>query len=230
MKRREFIRILGGAAAWPVTVRAQDPGRIYRLYFLVPAGRDSPAIAAFLDELRLNGFTEGQNLTVIWGDFDASGDELTQRAAAVVKAAPDAIIAGPLPLRVLQAATETVPLIGMTEDLVGEGLVASLARPGGNTTGISLLSPELDGKRQDILIEAVPGARRVAALADSNLTPPRHLNELQDAARARAVELSVFSVARAEEIVPAISSAKASGDAALNVLATPTVFRPGHPQ
>jgi putative ABC transport system substrate-binding protein len=81
----------------------------------------------------------------------------------------------------------------MSEDMVGEGLVASLARPGGNITGISLLSPELDGKRQDILIEAVPGARRIAAMADSRQTPPYHLQTLQHAARSRGVELAVFA-------------------------------------
>ena len=124
-------------------------------------------LEALFDELRLNGFIEGKNLIVLPG-FEATDDNLANRAAALVSAAPDAIISGPAPpLRALQAITRTIPLIGMSEDMVGEGLVASLAHPGGNITGISLLSPELDGKRQEILIEAVPGARRVAAMADS---------------------------------------------------------------
>jgi len=100
-------------------------------------------------------------------------------------------------------------------------LVSSLARPGGNTTGISLLSPELDEKRQGILMEMAPGARRMAALADSRVTPQRHLQALQAATRARGVELSIFGVARPEEIVAAIDNAKAAGAEALNVLATP---------
>src|SRR5262249_45843318 len=83
----------------------------------------------------------------------------------------------------------------MNEDMVAEGFAASLTRPGGNITGISLLSPELDGKRQDILIEAEPGVRRIAALADANVTPARHLEELQDGARAHGVELLAFEVA-----------------------------------
>jgi len=112
------------------------------------------------DELRLNGFIEGKNLVVLSG-FEATDDNLANRAAALVSAAPDAIISGPAPpLRALQAITRTIPLIGMSEDMVGEGLVPSLAHPSGNITGISLLFPELDGKRQEILIEAVPGARR----------------------------------------------------------------------
>jgi ABC transporter substrate binding protein len=120
-----------------------------------------------------------------------------------------------------------LPLVGMSEDMVGEGLVASLARPGGNVTGISLLSPELNGKRQDILIEAVPGARRVAAMADSRQTPPYHLQALQHAARSRGVELAVFGVNGPEEIASAIDAAKAAGAEALNFLATPLFSLPG---
>jgi putative tryptophan/tyrosine transport system substrate-binding protein len=120
-------------------------------------------------------FSEGQNLAVIPDGFEADYEHVAELAAALVKAAPDAIIAGPaVALRALQDLTHTIPLIGMSEDMVAEGVLASLARPGGNTTGISLLSPELDGKRQDILIEAVPGARRIGAMADANAAPPYH--------------------------------------------------------
>jgi len=145
-----------------------------------------------------------------------------------VNAAPDAIVAGPtLPLRALQAATRTIPLVGMTEDMVADGMAASLARPGGNITGISLLSPELDGKRQEILIEAVPGARRIAAMFDARGTPSFRLQALQQAAQARSVELSVFGVNGPEEIASAIDAAKASGVEALNFLASPLFSLPG---
>jgi putative tryptophan/tyrosine transport system substrate-binding protein len=228
LRRREFITLLGGAAAaWPLVARAQQNDRKYRLGFWSPAPRQAPPVEAFFDELRLNGFAEGKNLEVV-GAFEAVDNNLSERAAALVKAAPDAIVAGPeLPLRALQAVTRSIPLVGMTEDMVAEGLVASLARPGGNTTGISLLSPELDGKRQEILIEAVPGARRIAAMADSRVTPPYHLQVLQHAARSRAVELSVFGVNGPEEIAAAIDAAKASGAEALNFLATPLFSLPG---
>jgi putative ABC transport system substrate-binding protein len=226
VQRREFITLFGGAAAvWPLRARPQDAGRIYRLGFLVPPSRDTPAVVAFFDELRLSGFVEGQNLIVIPGGFGIRNDKIAEHAAALVKAAPDAIICGSDPhTQALQRLTQSIPLIGMTEDMVTSGLVASLARPGGNTTGISLLSPELDGKRQDILIEAVPGARRVAALVDSNITLPPHLQALQEAAHTRGVEVAFFGVTKPEEIVPAIDNAKASGAAALNVLATPLFF------
>jgi putative ABC transport system substrate-binding protein len=212
----------------PRAAFAQEAGRTYRLGFLLPSPRQSPPVEALFDELRLNGYVEGKNLVVLPGGFESTDDNLAERAAALVGAAPDAILAGPAPpLRALQALTRTIPLIGMSEDMVGEGLVASLARPGGNITGISLLSPELDGKRQDILIEAVPGARRIAAMADSRQTPPYHLQALQHAARSRGVELSVFGVNGPEEIAAAIDAAKASGAEALNFLATPLFSLPG---
>jgi len=229
MKRREFITLLGGAAAWPLVSQAQEAGRTYRLGVLVPTvSRQTPPVLALLDELRRNGFVEGQNLTVVFGGFEVANEQLPEAAAALVKAAPDVIIAGPqLPLRALQAATRTVPLVGMSEDMVAEGLVTSLARPGGNITGISLLSPELDGKRQDILIEAVPAARRIAAMADSRATPTYHLQALQHGARSRGVELSVFAVDGPEGIASAIDAAKAAGAEALNFLATPLFSAPG---
>src|SRR5437764_8106786 len=160
MRRREFITLLGGAAAaWPLATQAQDPGRTYRLGFLNPSPRQASPMLALFDELRLNGFIEGQNLLVLPGGFEVGNDNLPELAAVLVKAAPDAIVAGPaLVLRAVQSVTSTIPIIGMTEDMVAEGLVASFARPGGNITGISLLSPELDGKRQEILIAAVSGA------------------------------------------------------------------------
>jgi putative ABC transport system substrate-binding protein len=229
MKRRYFIAGLASmTAAWPLAARAQEPGRIYRLAFWIPSPRQAPHTIAFFDELRRNGFSEGQNLTVIPDGFEAGNEHLAELAAALVKAAPDAIVAGPaLPLRALQSITHTIPLIGMSEDMVAEGLVPSLARPGGNITGIGLLSPELDGKRQEILIEAVPGAHRIGAMADSNATPEYHLQALEHAARSRGVEFSVFRVGGPEEIISAIDAAKASDVGALNFLATPLFSVPG---
>lgn len=109
--------------------------------------------------------------------------------------------------------------------MVGEGLAASLARPGGNITGISLLSPELDGKRQDILMEALPGARQIAAMSDSKVTSPKHLQALQRAAKSRGVQLLVFGVSKPDEIAAAIDAAKAAGAEAANFLATPLFSR-----
>ncbi len=222
MKRREFISLVAGIAATsPLAARAQDAGRPYRLGFVIPAARSSGAMDATFDEFRRSGFVEGQNLLVI-GRFGLSNEQISDAVAAVVAAAPDAIVAGPeLYTRALQAATRTIPLISISEDLVGEGLVASLAKPGGNITGISLLSPELDDKRQDILIEAVPGIRRIAAIADLSISQKRHLQQQQEAAYARGVELSIFSYAKADDIAPALDEAKARGAEAVNFLASP---------
>jgi putative tryptophan/tyrosine transport system substrate-binding protein len=136
--------------------------------------------------------------------------------------------AGPeLPLQALLALTHRVPIIGMTEDMVAAGFVKSLASPGGNITGISLLSPELDGKRQDILIEMIPAAHRIAAIADGRITPTFHSEVLQQGARSRGVELSIFSVKEPEQIISAIETAKASGCGAINFLASPMFSLPG---
>jgi putative tryptophan/tyrosine transport system substrate-binding protein len=225
MRRRVFITLLSGAALAPLAASAQEPGRTYHLGILNVSPPEAPHIVAFFDELRLSGFIVGQNLNVVAGGFGLRDEQLPETAATIVKSAPDAIVsAGVLFTRAAQEATKVVPILAASDDMVGEGLVLSLAHPGGNTTGVSLLAPELDGKRQDILMEAVPGARRMAALADPNVAAPQHLQALKDAARARGVELSVFSARTPEEIAPAINEAKASGASALNVLATPLFF------
>ena len=188
-------------------------------------------MVAFFDELRLNGYVEGKNLIIISGGFGGTEDHMADQAAALVNAAPDVIIAGPEPpLYALQAVTHTVPIVGMTEDMVAAGLVRSLARPGGNITGISLLSPELDGKRQDILIEMVPGASRIAAIADGRVTATTfHTEVLQQGARSRGVELSIFSVKEPKEISSVIGAVKTSGFGAINFLASPLFSLPGTP-
>jgi putative ABC transport system substrate-binding protein len=228
MRRREFIAGMAGIAAanaWCPPLSAQEPGRTYRIGFLIPAARESPAVNGFFDELRLHGFIEGQNLTVVFSGFNVSNEQIAEGVAAVIPANPDVIVAGPeFYVRALHAATRTIPLVSMSEDLVGAGLAASLARPGGNVTGISLLSPELDGKRQGLLIEAVPQTRKMATLVESNITPQHHLETLRDAAQSRGVTLSFSMIAKPNEIAPALDDAKAKGADAINVLATPLFF------
>jgi putative ABC transport system substrate-binding protein len=108
--RRAFIAGLGGAAAWPLMAPAQQPSRTYSLGFLLPYGRDNPGFTSFFDELRLNGYVEGQNLTIVADGFDVH-DQLPAHAAAVVKTAPDMIFSGPDPYsRVVQEATSTIPI------------------------------------------------------------------------------------------------------------------------
>ena len=219
MRRREFITALGVAATWPFAGRAQEAGRTYRLGALMGHPRDVPVNVAFLEQFPHYGFIEGKNLAVDWRAFGKDLNLFLQYAAELVCARVDVIAtAGEEAARAAQQATKSIPIVAIADDLLGSGLVQSLARPEGNTTCVSLLAVDLDGKRQDLLIEAVPGLRRLAALADANNTAAK-LEALQEAARAHNVELSIYRIARAEEIAPAIDTAHASGATAINVCA-----------
>src|SRR5262249_31119936 len=157
-RRREFIALLGGAAvaiwtpsrAWP-----QEPGKNYRIGVLANAPRNAAHWLAFFDELRSHGFIEGVNLSV-WDAFSVPADRVDTIAAAMVEAQPDAVLTGGAALtRVMQQVTQTIPILAFSDDLVAEKAIASLGHPGGNTTGISIMGTELDGKRQEILMEIV---------------------------------------------------------------------------
>jgi putative tryptophan/tyrosine transport system substrate-binding protein len=221
MRRREFITLLGGAAAWPLAARAQQAGRTYRLGVLHNQGPQSPQFPPFYDELRRLGFVEVQNLIVDSRGYAVRTEQFPAVAAELVKAQVDALLAGGAAAARAAQAARTIPILTLTDDMVGQGLVASLARPGGNTTGISILATELDSKRQEILMEMVPAARRVAVLADANTAAPQNMRALQEAARARGVELAVHLVERPERIGPQIEEARRAGAEALNVLASP---------
>jgi putative tryptophan/tyrosine transport system substrate-binding protein len=218
MRRRDFILASGAALAWPFAAAAQEPGRAYRVGGLSVNPRDAPIIVAMFDELRKLGFVEGQNLTIDWRAYEPHGD-LAAQFEAIVKSHPDIVYAGgPASIRAAQKATTTIPILGVSDDMVGSGLVNSLAHPGGNTTGVSMLAGDLDGKRQEILIGFVPGLHRMGALTDSNTTAPPQLQALENAARAHGVELSIHRIIKPDEIPAAIDAAMVSGAEALNVL------------
>jgi len=222
LTRRSMLLQAGAMMLVPLVASAREGKRAYRIGVLTPSLRAEPNYDGLFDELRQLGFVAGQNPIVDGRGFAARFAQLPQLAAELVEADVDAILCGgDLAIRAAQQATRTIPIIGVTDDMVGAGLVRSLARPGSNTTGISMLASDLDGKRQEILIDLVPGARRIAALADPNTTPPERLRVLEDAARKRGVELSISRVARPEEVSPAVSEAKAAGAEALLVVASP---------
>jgi ABC-type uncharacterized transport system substrate-binding protein len=159
MRRREFVRLLGGGAeaVGPLLARAQEAARNYRVGGLTPSPRDSPHYVALFDELRRLGFIEGQNLRIDGRGYGVRNDQFVEIAVELAKTGIDAFFcAGDAATRAAQRASTTIPIIAITDDMVGSGLVRSLANPGGNTTGVSILATELDGKRQDILMEAVP--------------------------------------------------------------------------
>jgi putative tryptophan/tyrosine transport system substrate-binding protein len=228
MRRREFIALLGASVAWPFAALAQQAGRTYRLGLLTAEPPNHPALDgafnALFDGLRRLGFIEGKNLTVEARVYDGQHPELlADSVAELLKAKVDVIYAaGPARIRAVQQATKTIPIVGTTDDMLSSGLVASLAHPNGNTTGVSILATELNGKRLEILIEAVPGLRRMAALADVYATSDDR--GLEEAARARNVALSIYRVAKGDEIVAAIDTAHASGATALNILASPVLY------
>jgi putative tryptophan/tyrosine transport system substrate-binding protein len=226
MRRREFIALIGSAAALPLfrarVARAQEPGRIYRLGILTGAARQAPRMVAFFDELKVLGFVDGQNLKIVAGGFDLREDQYADVAAMLAKAAPDVVLGvGDAAISAAQQSASTVPIVALSSDLVASGFVRSLAHPGGNTTGISVLGFEVNGKRLEILMQVVPNARRIAVLTEPRITQPAELKALENAARARGVELVIFTAAVAEEITPAMDKAKASGASALNVLTSP---------
>jgi putative ABC transport system substrate-binding protein len=197
MRRRDFITLLGGAAAWPLAARAQQAGRVYRIGGLAVAPRTDDRYIPLFDELRRAGFAEGQNLVVV--GWESRPEEFAERAAGLVKARIEAFFCGGGNAAILaaQRATTTIPIIGIADDMVGSGLVRSLARPGGNTTGVSILASELDVKRLEILHEFVPRARRIAVLADPTTISTRA--QLESAAPGLGVEIVRFEAGSRDE-------------------------------
>jgi len=224
MRRREFITLFGTAAALPLlqvpVARAQEPGRIYRLGILTGVARQSPRMVVFFDELKVFGFVDGQNLKLVVNGFDIHDDQFAEVAATLANASADAVFC------ISDAATRAarqygVPVVAVSPDMVAGGLVHSLARPGGNLTGVGILAAELDSKRLEILMDVLPGARRIAVMADPKVTQPAEFQVLQNAARARDVEIMIFTAGAPEQIAPTMEKAKASGATALNTLAAP---------
>jgi putative ABC transport system substrate-binding protein len=225
MHRRDFIAGLGGAVAWPVAARAQQAGRTYRIGIVSAQPSSQPQNVALVEGLGRLGFSEGKNLQIDWQGFELKPEQYGPHAKELVDAKVDLILGGTgAPIRVVQELTKTIPILTIADDMVGESLVQSLARPGGNITGVSLLGSELDGKRQEILIELLPGVRRLAALADPLLALPHTLQALDAAARARGIDLAIHKIATPADIAPAIEAAKAAGAGGLNVLASVLLF------
>jgi putative ABC transport system substrate-binding protein len=219
LSRRTLV--LGGAATAIAAPAgwAQQSGRVYRLGFVVQPLK--PRFAALFEELRRHGFVEGTNLWVDPRGFGTSADRLDAVAAEIARAGPDAIYAGgDAAGRAVQRVTMTIPMVVTADDMLKAHLVASLAHPGGNITGVSIFATELDGKRLALLIEAIPGIGRIAALVDPKTTAPEQVRQLIEIAHARRVALSVYRAAVRDEILPAIDAAQAGGVQALDVMAS----------
>jgi putative ABC transport system substrate-binding protein len=219
VKRRAFIAGLGGAAAWPLGARAQQPERIYRIGGLNILPRTAPHILALFDELRQVGFVEGQNLVVV-GAWAYRPEQFPEMASELVKAKADVILCGgDSATRAAQQATKRIPILAVADDLVGSGLAPSLAHQGGNSTGVSILASELDVKRLEILHEFVPRALRIAVMADPSTISTRA--QLVRAARDLGLELVWFEAQSADEMVRAFDAIALARIEAVNVLASP---------
>ncbi len=172
IRRREFMTLLGGAAAWPFAARAQRPvGKIRHLGVLLPGPPESSMGTATRDRLRELGYTEGRNIVLETRWAEGSAERLTELAEELAGLNVDAIIAFTTPAAIAaRKATKTIPIIFLfVGDPVGAGVVPNLAHPDGNATGISLLATELSAKRLEILLETAPKTSRVAMLwNDSN--------------------------------------------------------------
>jgi putative tryptophan/tyrosine transport system substrate-binding protein len=208
--RRHFITLLGGAAAWPIAARAQQPA--FPVVGFVHAGSsDAPLAAAFRKGLNEAGYFEGQNVTVEYhwleGQFDrlpALMADLVHRRVAVI-----ATPAGNYAAQVAKAATTATPIVfGVSEDPVKLGLTASLARPGGNLTGINFFATEYNAKRLALLHELVPKAVRIAVLVNPANVPVTEstLRDIPDAARAMGLQIQVLKASTRSDIEAAFAT------------------------
>jgi putative ABC transport system substrate-binding protein len=212
MRRREFITLVGGAAViWPLAARAQQPAMPV-IGFLSPASLDTNAdrLRAFHRGLQETGYVEGDNVTILYHWAENQIDRLPELAADLVRrqVAVIAIPQGIAPALAAKSATTTIPIVFANgDDPVKHGLVASLARPGGNLTGINFLNAELAAKRLEFLRELVPAASRVAVLVNpTNPNAETTLRDVDAAARAMGLQIQVFNASNGREIVAAFAT------------------------
>jgi ABC-type uncharacterized transport system substrate-binding protein len=203
VKRRTFIALLGGAAAWPIAARAQQAGKTYRVGWLQPGPLPDLWVKGFRRGLQEFNYVEGKNLIIEYRWGDGNFDRLPAMAADLVRLNPDLIISvNTAALLALQRATTTIPIIMLgTADPVALGLVGSLARPGANITGMSVMAPELSQKRLELLKEVVPNLERVTALSNpGNPAVTLALQETQAAAQALGLILRSIDMREPSEI------------------------------
>jgi putative ABC transport system substrate-binding protein len=224
MKRRKFISVFGGAAmTWPLVARGQPAAAMPRVGILWPgtAFPASPRMESFRQGLRDAGFIEGQNVAIVLLYAKDGLQQLPELAAELVRMNVSAIQAsGDLAPRIAQQATTTIPIVAMSDDILGAGLITNLSRPGGNTTGMTILSPELSAKRLELLKDIVPGLSRVTALWDPT-TGTSQVAASEAAARSLNIELQVLEVRRRSDLAEVIRAARNTQAQALNIFSSP---------
>jgi putative ABC transport system substrate-binding protein len=218
-RRRFLLTSLAGALAVPLAAGAQQPSKTARIGIL-DAGVPH-LFAAFRQALQAFGYVEGQNVAFDVRSASGRPDAIPILAGELVRANPDVIVsAGTLPLQSLKRETSTIPIVAAAiGDAVASGLVASLARPGGNLTGLSFLNTELSGKRLEVLLEALPRLRRVAMFNDPN-TANATVGATEAAARQLRMQLLRFDIRDAGDFERTFLAAKRDGAEAVDVLAS----------
>jgi putative tryptophan/tyrosine transport system substrate-binding protein len=216
IQRREFITALGGAAMLPLAVHAQQPAKLRIIGFL---GTDAviwrPWTDAFVGRLRELGWIEGRTIAVEYRWFEGRPERNAEIAAEFVRLKVDVIVTSATAVPTLKQVTAIIPIVfPLGPDPIGGGLVASLAQPGGNVTGLSIQSTDLAAKRLEFLREVVPGLRLLAIIV--NVDDPASVGEMREvsaAARTLGLQVATMSIRRAEDIAPAFAALKVQADA-----------------
>src|SRR3974390_1245389 len=193
MRRREFIMLLGGAAAWPLAAVAQHP-KVWRIGFLAQVPPTPAMLSAFRDGMRGRGYVEGQNLSIDVGWPQGSFDQDPSVVTELVNSNVDVIVAWTTPAtNAARRATSAIPIVMVSvADPVGSGLIVSLARPGGNITGLSAVAVDLSSKLMELFVELVPGMKRVGVVRNPNIpTMTAMLRETEDAVHKLNIQVEV---------------------------------------
>jgi len=233
MRRREFIKLLGGAAAWPLAARAQHADRMRHIGVLMAASADDPEyqtrIGAFRQGLALLGWTDGRNARIDTRWATTNADDIRRHATELAALAPDVILAatGTTTVAPLLQATRTVPIVFVIViDPVGAGFVASLARPGGNATGFLMFEYGLSGKWPELLKQIAPGVTRVAVLRDPAIASGiGQFGAIQSAAPSLGMEATPVNVRDDDEIERDITAFARSPNGGVIVTASPEASR-----
>jgi ABC-type uncharacterized transport system substrate-binding protein len=228
VRRRQFVAALLTAAALPFVARAQQTGSVQKIGLLWPGASPpaSPRMEAFRQGLQEAGLVEGKDFQIELRYAYAGLAQLPELATELVRLNVNVIIsAGDDGPRAVQAATKTIPIVAMTDDVLGARIVSNLSRPGGNTTGITILPPELNAMRLDVLRELVLGLTRVVALWDASAAPSQII-ATQNSARVLNLKLEVLEVRRREDLPAAFKAAVSERAQALNVFSSPFLSSP----
>jgi putative ABC transport system substrate-binding protein len=217
IRRRELLVTLGGAAAWPLAARAQQPAKLPTIGFLgtTSASAWSHYVAAFAQRLRELGWVESRTVAIEYRWAEGRSERLAEMAGEFVRLKVDVIVTAGSAFLAVKQATSVIPIVfAIADDPVEAGFVASLARPGGNITGLAIQRADTLGKRLELLREVLPGLRRLAILA--NVGDPntvREMGEVEAAARTLGFEAAKLEIGRAEDIAPAFEALKGGADA-----------------